>query len=141
MKKKLIVSLLLIAFILRMVYVSQNELDIDSASYFAGYGASLTTASDTSLKLEFSVIATRKMTKLGVSSIELYDSRGNLQYEYKYEDSRSGVLLAYETGRHSGYQIFPAELGKTYHAVITFYAQDDNENRHSIYTTPKVRVE
>ncbi len=141
MKKKLIVSLLLIAFILRMVYISQNELGIDPASYFAGYGASLTMASDTSLKLEFSVIATRKMTKLGISSIELYDSRGNLQYEYKYEDGKSDVLLAYETGRHSGYQIFPAELGKTYHAVITFYAQDDKEDRYSIYTTPKFKVE
>lgn len=107
--------------------------------YLDTYSASLSTGSASGeLKLNFNLIATGKMTSLGVEKIVIYKANGT---EAATIDgtTRNGLLISNSSRFKTSYT-YTGTPGTSYYAVVTFYAGDGSGSDSKDYTTGTARA-
>lgn len=131
---KLISVILVIVFLVGApVYALAAEAR--ASAWFSGYGASVVASSSGKINIEFTVVGTGTMTKLGASTIEIYKSNGTFVKSISYTANGNGYMMGYNTAFHSGSVPYSGVAGQKYYAVVTFFARNSSGSDTRSYTT------
>lgn len=131
---KLISVILVIVFLVGApVYALAAEAR--ASAWFSGYGASVVASSNGKLYIDFRVVGTGTMTKLGASTIEIYKSNGTFVKSISYTASGNEYMMGYNTAYHSGSVPYSGVAGQKYYAVVTFFARNSSGADTRTYTT------
>lgn len=145
MKRTKRISVFVFALILLSSSVSAVAFaQTESNAYISAVGAGVTTGGNGLIYVDYTVIATGTMNKVGVSTILLYttedDKIGNSDDKYVtsflyIEDLYRDQMMATNTYRKVSYVEYQGVVGKKYYAELTFYAENDDGFGTMPYTT------
>lgn len=137
MSKRILRSISVILVIVFLVSAPVQALAAEAraSAWFTGYGASIVAAGNGKIKIEFTVVGTGTMTKLGASTIDIYKSNGAFIKTISYTTSGNGYMMGYNTAFHSGSVPYSGVAGQKYYAVVNFYAKNSSGSDTRSYTT------
>lgn len=117
---------------------SRNRNVSPSKPFLRGYGASLYqgTASG-SVRVEFTVSATRESDLVGVSKISVY--KGDGTFVTSVNSTVSNGLLVKGLKVHAGDYTYYGETNEVYYMVLTMYAERDGGSDSRLYITNQCR--
>ena len=114
--------------------VSAIEMSPRASDYLDGYGASLYPGSTKgSVRVAFTVTATRHSDRVGVSELVIYKSNGSRVATIS--GTVSNGLMCEDTTFHMGDYTYYGEAGVSYYAKLTIYAERDGGSDSRIYLT------
>lgn len=136
MRKTVLKSLsVVLLFIFLVSAPIHAAADARASAWFSGYGASVVAVGNGKLNIDFTVVGTGTMTKLGASIIDIYKSNGTHVTSISYATKGNGYMMGYNTAYHSGSVPFSAVSGQKYYAVVKFFAKDSSGADTRTYTT------
>ena len=97
----------------------------DASAYISSYSVSIINGGSGKLKVDFDIVGTGTMTKLGASCIKLYKSNGNYVATIWHYDSGRGGMMGSNTIYHSDVETYTVTPG-SYYVLITFYAKNSS---------------
>ncbi len=130
-----LISVILVIVFLVGVPVYALAAEARASAWFSGYGASVVASSNGKLYIDFRVVGTGTMTKLGASTIEIYKSNGTFVKSISYTASGNEYMMGYNTAYHSGSVPYSGVAGQKYYAVVTFFARNSSGADTRTYTT------
>lgn len=114
---------------------SNGGISPQASNYINSYTAYVEAGSTSgSLKVQFSITATGKMTSLGASKIQIYNSSGTCVKTF-YATSTTGMLASNRYAYASSVTYTGATSGSKYYAVVTFKASNSSGGDSGTYTT------
>ena len=75
------------------------------------------------------------MKTLGIKSVKIYSSNGTNVATYSYTADGYEYLMGSDTGRKTASVTYTGTSGKSYYAVVVFYASDGSGGDSRSYTT------
>lgn len=115
---------------------SDSEISTQASKYINAYSAYVEAGSTSgSLNVQFNITATGKMTSLGASKIQIYNSSGTCVKTF-YATSTTGMLASNRYSYASSVTYTGATSGAKYYAIVTFKASDSTGGDSGTYTTP-----
>lgn len=136
---KKVYSLLLTAILTITCLCAPASAVTRASRYLDTYSASLSTGSASGeLRFNFNLIATGKMTSLGVEKIVIYKVNG-AEADTIDGTTRNGLLVSNSSRVKTSY-IYNGNPGTSYYAVVTFYAGDGSGSDSKEYTTGTARA-
>lgn len=96
------------------------------------YG-SISNGGNGDIYINFSLTTKNPCTKLGASDITLYKADGT--FLKHYSSSAFAVMLTYDTFTYGNSLYYPGNVGESYYAVITYYAEYEGNGYSVTYTT------
>ena len=133
----LFLSILILCTTIAPVFAedSNGGVSTQASSYISSYSAYVEAGSTSgSLKVQFSITATGKMTSLGASKIQIYNSSGNCVKTF-YATSTTGMLASNRYAYSSSVTYTGATSGSKYYAIVTFKASNSSGGDSGTYTT------
>ena len=135
MKRKFLCSILSVILISMCFGPAAFAAEIKSSRYISDYYATVTPTGNGNLKINFQITGTGVMTEIGATKIELKTSDGTTVKTFRYTDPGYPNLMSKDDVYYSSYITYSGVSGKSYYAVVTFYAGNDNGNDSTSYTT------
>ena len=135
MKRKLLYSVLLVLLVSMCFGPAAFAAEIKSSRYISDCYAAITPTGSGNLKISFQITGTGVMTEIGATKIELKTSDGATVKTFRYTDSNYSNMMGENRIFHSNYVTYSGISGKTYYAVVTFYARNDSGGDTASYTT------
>lgn len=129
------ISIILVIVFLVSAPVHAFAAEARASAWFTGYGASIVASGNGKINIEFRVVGTGTMTKLGASTIDIYKSNGAFVKTISYTTSGNGYMMGYNTAYHSGSVPYSGVAGQKYYAVVTFFAKNSSGSDSRSYTT------
>ena len=115
------------------------EVSPRASLYLSNYGASLYQGDASgSVRVEFTVSATRESDRVGVSNLTVYKGDGTFVASVK--GSVVNGLLAEGLKTYPGSYTFYGERNTVYYMVLTMYAERDGGSDSRQYTTNQCRA-
>lgn len=105
------------------------------SSYLAAYYADVTPIGSGKITVDFGVIATHTMTKLGISKIVIYKTSGVVAKTITNSTTGYSSLQTSNASVYLHSVNIQLTSGTTYYMVITFYAKDSSGAGAANYTT------
>lgn len=133
----LFLSILILCTTIAPVFAedSNGGISPQASNYISSYSAYVEAGSTTgSLKVQFNITATGKMTSLGASKIQIYNSSGTCVKTF-YSTSTTGMMASNRFSYSSSVTYTGATSGAKYYAVITFKASNSSGGDSGTYTT------
>lgn len=118
-----------------LLSISAFAADTRASSYLTGYGASVVPSGNGNLNVEFTVVGTGTMTKIGASVIEIYKSNGTLVATFSYTTNGYEYMMGSNTYIHTGSVPYAGTLGQSYYAIVTCFAKNSSGSDSKTYTT------
>ena len=116
-----------------------ETMDPLASNYIKGKTSYLSPVGSGRVQIHFDVKATGMMDKLGVKTIEMYESTNQTTWTKvkTYQSDTYAAMLDEDVSTHTGYVTFLGVAGRYYKAYVRFYAQNSSGN-DSVYvwTTP-----
>lgn len=111
-----------------------DEISTQASRYIISTYAYAETGSSTgTINIQFNISANGKMTSLGASKIQIYNTSGTCVKTF-YASSTSGMLGSNRYA-FSSYVTYSGKSGSKYYAVVTFKASDSSGGDSCTYTT------
>lgn len=129
------ISVILVIVFLVSAPVHAMAAEARASAWFTGYGASIVASGNGKINIEFRVVGTGTMTKLGASTIDIYKSNGTFVKTISYTASGNGYMMGYNTAFHSGSVPYSGVAGQKYYAVVNFFAKNSSGSDTRSYTT------
>lgn len=124
MKRTLRITICLV-LIFALVSSSVAYALTESNAYISSWNGAVSVANDGTVTVNFGTHGTGRMDKIGASAISVYE---NGQFK-KFFSATNPLYTATMMGTNDydfyGYASFTGTKGKTYQALITFYAEKD----------------
>lgn len=141
-KERRIVTIVLVLAVVLSTFAFATDTDIaPMASYYImGYRASIVPTGNGNMNIEFSVVGTGTMTKLGAKEIRIYTGNGTLVKTLTYSTLGYGSMMGYNTAKHTSSVSYSGIYCQNYYAVVTFYATDGSGSDVIPYTTAMQKV-
>lgn len=139
--KKILAIVLAAVMALSSVAFADDALDIQprSDAYFKSYSCTIKIKSSTTYTISFNATATGKMTRLGVTSIDLYKN-GKFLDAVEYTDKNRGNMMKYNTTMMSDTELIEGTVGAKYYAVVHFYAKNSSGSATRSVTTKTITL-
>ena len=138
MKRKLLCSVLSV-FLISMFFGSMAfAAEIKSSHYISDCYATITPTGGGNLRISFQITGTGLMTDIGATKIELKTSDGTTVKTFRYTDSGYSNMMGKNDVYYSSYITYSGMPGRTYYAVVTFYAGNNSGSDSISYTTISV---
>ena len=134
--KKITSFLFSLVFLIAFVCQTVSAIDLSprASDYLNGYGASFYPGSTKgSVRVAFTVTATRHSDRVGVSELVIYKSNGSRVATIS--GTVSNGLMCEDTTFHMGDYTYYGEAGVSYYAKLTIYAERDGGSDSRIYLT------
>ncbi|MDO4566987.1 MAG: hypothetical protein Q4B42_06615 [Oscillospiraceae bacterium] len=139
MKKRVLLKLAALVLALVMLLGGPAlAAETKASDCFADPVATLTRAGGGHIHIEFVARTKMVMDKLGVSKVQIYQTNGLLAATIYYTYPGYGYMVASNTKRHSAVVDYAATAGRSYYAVVDFYAKDDSGGYIQTKTTNTV---
>lgn len=111
-----------------------------NASEYINATSAWITRNGNDVKVNFFIVGTNTMDKIGVKYIYLYEKNGNvwsLVETYDYTDpSYTSIMMGTSTGIKSGHVTYSGSASKSYFASCQFYAEKDGGSDTISQNTP-----
>lgn len=130
-----LISVILVIVFLTGAPVYAFAAEARASAWFSGYGASIATFSSGKMNVEFTVVGTGTMTKLGASVIDIYRADGTFMKTISYTTEGNEYMMGYNTAYHSGSVTFYGISNQKYYAVVTFFARNSSGADTRTYVT------
>lgn len=109
----------------------------DASAYISSYSVSIINGGNGKLKVDFDIMGTGVMTKIGASCIKIYKSNGNYVATIWHTDSGRSGMMGSNDYYHSDVETYIVTPG-SYYVIITFYAKNSSgSDAISAQTSPK----
>ena len=112
---------------------------MNASEYIAATNAWITRSGNT-VEVNFSIVGTRTMDKIGVKYVYLYEKNGNcwdLVKTFAYTDSLyEEIMIDTDIGAHAGYLSYSGSASKSYYADCRFYAEKNGGSDTIQQNTP-----
>lgn len=144
MKKRsirLLAMLLIVSLVLSSVSFAANRPaeEIQSSKYLTSYSGKIVPTGGGKFNVEFKVLGTGVMTKIGASRIVIYKNDTIIEHIWYTDPGRSG-MMGYNCILHADTESYSGVSGAKYYAVIYFYATNQNGSDAKTYKTATVTV-
>lgn len=144
MKKRsirLLAMLLIVSLVLSSVSFAANRPaeEIQSSEYFTSFFGKIVPTGGGKFNVEFKVLGTGLMTKIGASRIVIYKNDTIIEHIWYTDPGRSG-MMGYNCILHTDTESYSGVPGAKYYAVIYFYAVNQNGSEAKTYKTATVTV-
>lgn len=135
MKKHLSGILVFVLIISIMLSSVASAASTRESSFFNAYVAHIANAGNGKVTVEFGVVATHRMTQLGVYKAVVYTGSGGYVKTVYYTDPGCSSMMKSDASVY--YSDFDVQLtvGNSYYMVLTFYAKDSRGTGLMPYTT------
>lgn len=137
MNKRILRSISIILVIVFLVsapvYAFADEAR--ASAWFTGYGASVVASGNGKINVEFTVVGTGTMTKLGASLIYIYKSDGTRIATISHATKGNEYMMKSNTAFHSDSVPYAGVAGQKYYAVVIFFAKNSSGSDTRSYTT------
>lgn len=137
--KKRILRIVAMVVILTLVLSTLAFASMNASEYIAATNAWITRSGNT-VKVNFSIVGTGTMDKIGVKYIYLYEKTGNTWYLVKtfdYTDSQyASDMMNYNSGAKAAYLSYSGSASKSYYADCRFYAEKNGGSDTIPQNTP-----
>ena len=130
MRKRILISAISFILICSLFASFAFATALRASKYISSYKAVISPAGDGDVTVNCSVVAT-----LGMQSIKIYSGNGVKLATYSYTTPGYEYLMGSDTGRKSASITYSGVSGRSYYAVITFYASDGSGSDSKSYTT------
>ena len=141
MKRKGLCCMLAVLLLLAALSGGALAQTTRASEYIFAYTAKIVPEGNGGFDVEFEIEATDFMTDLGVQKIEVFSSSGGRLALYESTDPLyADTLLAHGTFRYSNAVDCRGTPGRSYYAVVTFYAGDSTGSDTKEFTTKLQRV-
>jgi len=144
MKRKIAICIIL-AFALSLspiiAVAGTSDSILRASDYLQSYSASIIPGSNGALDISFTVRGTSTMDELGATMIVLREKDGSswkVVKTFLYTDSRYSNMLSSNRATYSSFVSYSGQSGKSYYAVVTFWAGKDGGGDTKSYTTSEV---
>ena len=125
MNKKTI-RIIALVFVLTLLLSTAAFADLNASAYIAMTNAWITRSGNT-VNVNFSIVGTGNMDKIGVKYIYLYEKNGDswdLVKTFSYTNSQYElIMMDTDIGAHAGYLSYSGSASKNYYADCRFYAE------------------
>lgn len=140
MKKRLPALFVAIALLISCCHLAgASDIQPRASEYLSAYTVALGPGDNSGeVKLAFSVLATGKMTQMGISKVEIYKSNGS--YVTTIYGNTTNKLLGSSTEHHNGNYIYNGVSGTSYYAKVTVYAKDSTGSDSRTVTTATAKA-
>jgi hypothetical protein len=108
--------------------------EIKSSRYISDCYAKVTPTGSGNLKISFQITGTGYMTDIGATKIELKTSGGTTVKTFRYTDPDYSNMMGENDVYYSSYITYSGVPGKSYYAIVTFYAGNDSGNDSTSYS-------
>lgn len=135
MRKRVLISAISFILICSLFTSFAFATALRASKYISSYKAVISPAGDGDVTVNCSVVATGQMETLGMQSIKIYSGNGVKLATYSYTTPGYEYLMGSDTGRKSASITYSGVSGRSYYAVITFYASDGSGSDSKSYTT------
>lgn len=116
-----------------------SDIQPYASEYLSAYTVALAPGDNSGeVRLAFSVLATGKMTQLGISKVEIYKSNGS--YVTTIYSNSANKMLGYSTEHHNGNYVYSGVSGTSYYAKVTVYAKDSTGSDSRVVTTATAKA-
>ena len=129
------ISIILIIVFLASAPVYALAAEARASACFSGYSASVVASGNGRLNVEFRVVGTGTMTKLGVSTIQIFKADGTRIATISYTAKGNKYMMGHNNAFHSGSVPYSGVVGQKYYAVVTFFAKNSSGSDSRSYTT------
>ena len=135
MRKRVLISAISFILICSLFTSFAFAATLRASKYISGYKAVITPDGDGDITVDCSVIGTGKMKALGMQSIKIYSGNGVHLATYSYTTPGYEYLMGSDTGRQSASITYSGVSGRSYYAVVPFYASDGSGSDSKSYST------
>lgn len=134
MNKK-IIRILVLCLVLSLIFSTTALAATRESSYLNAYYADIIHQGSGVVTVDFGVIATHTMTKLGISKIVVYKTSGVVAKTITNSTAGYSSLQTSNASVYFHSVNVSLTSGTTYYMVITFYAKDSSGAGAANYTT------
>lgn len=138
--KKMVLVLTSLVLLLASLCQAAAAIEVSprASLYLSGYGAYLYQGDTSgSVSVEFTVSATGKADRVGVSNLSIY--KGDGTFVTSVTGTVANGLLKKDVKTHIGGYTYYGESNEVYYMVLTMYAERDGGSDSRLYTTNQCR--
>lgn len=135
--RKVVALILALAVVMSTVALAA---DARASSHISGYRAYIVATGNGNMNVEFAVIGTGTMTKLGAKTIQIYTGNGTLVKTFNYTTAGYGSMMGANTAMYSSSISYSGIYCQNYYAVVMFYAANGSGSDVIPYTTAMQKV-
>lgn len=138
MCKRILTAAIAIVLICSLFTSFAFAATLRASKYITGYNAVISSNGDGDVTVECSIIGTGRMKTIGIQSVKIYNVNGTNVATYSYTMDGYEYLMGSDTGRKTASVSHSGVPGRSYYAVVVFYASDGNGSDSRSYTTKAV---
>ena len=138
MRKRILISAISFILICSLFTSFALATTLRASKYISSYKAVISPAGDGDVTVECSVVGTGRMKTIGIQSVKIYNVNGTNVATYSYTMDGYEYLMGSDTGFKAASITHSGISGRSYYAVVTFYASDGNGGDSRSYTTVTV---
>ena len=139
MRKRVLTSAISLILICALFTSFALAATLRASKYISSYNAVIY-SSDNEITVDCSITGTGRMKTLGIKSVKIYTSSGTNVATYSYTTDGYEYLMGSDTGRKTASVTYTGVSGRTYYAVVTFYASDGNGSDSRTHTTKTITL-
>lgn len=95
-----------------------------ASEYISATTTTISSPSNGKVRIDFYVIGTGIMDKIGVQKIEIYDSTGDRVAIIRNTDWGYAYLMGARRSFYDGSVTYPVDAGRDYYAIVYYYASN-----------------
>lgn len=135
MRKRVLISAISFILICALFISFAFAATLRASKYISSYNAVISPAGGGDITVECSVVGTGQMKTLGIQSVKIYNVNGRNVATYSYTMPGYEYLMGSDTGFKAASVTHSGISGRSYYAVITFYASDGSGSDSKSYST------
>ncbi len=139
MRKRVLTSAISLILICALFTSFALAATLRASKYISSYNAVIY-SSDNEITVDCSITGTGRMKTLGIKSVKIYTSSGTNVATYSYTTDGYEYLMGSDTGRKTASVTYTGVSGRTYYAVVTFYASDGSGSDSRTHTTKTITL-
>lgn len=139
MRKRVLTSAISFILICSLFTSLALAATLRASKYISSYNAVIY-SSGNEITVDCSITGTGRMKTLGIKSVKIYSSNGTNVATYSHTADGYEYLMGSDTGRKTASVTYTGTSGKSYYAVVVFYASDGSGGDSRSYTTKTITV-
>ena len=139
MRKRVLTSAISFILICSLFPSFALAATLRASEYISAYNAVIY-SSDNEVTVDCTIVGTDEMKTIGIKTVKIYSSSGTNVATYSYTTKGYEYLMGSNTGRKTASVSYTGVSGRSYYAVVTFYASDGSGSDSRTHTTKTITL-
>ena len=133
MRKRVLTSAISFILICSLFTSFALAATLRASEYISAYNAVI-------YSVDCTIVGTDEMKTIGIKTVKIYSSSGTNVATYSYTTKGYEYLMGSNTGRKTASVSYTGVSGRSYYAVVTFYASDGSGSDSRTHTTKTITL-